>query len=46
MSTSRRSPLYLSGPERAVFAGGIASMAMEIVAGRMITPAFGGARSS
>ena len=42
MPTSRRSPLFLSGPERAVFAAGVASMAMEIVAGRMVTPAFGG----
>jgi len=34
--------LFLSAPERAVFASGVASMAMEIVAGRMVTPAFGG----
>jgi len=32
----------LSVPERAVFTSGVASMAMEIVAGRMVTPAFGG----
>ena len=42
MSARRRSALFLSAPERAVFASGLASMGMEIVAGRMVTPAFGG----
>jgi spermidine synthase len=42
VSANRRSALVLSAPERAVFASGVASMAMEIVAGRMVTPAFGG----
>ena len=41
VSTYRRSALVLSAPERAVFASGVASMGMEIVAGRMVTPAFG-----
>jgi spermidine synthase len=42
VSASRRSALFLTAPERAVFASGVASMGMEIVAGRMVTPAFGG----
>jgi spermidine synthase len=42
VSARRRSALFLSVPERAVFASGVASMGMEIVAGRMVTPAFGG----
>lgn len=40
-STPSRSALRLSKPEVAVFSSGVASMGLEILAGRMIAPQFG-----
>lgn len=40
-STSSLSALRLSRPELAVFVSGVASMGLEILAGRMIAPEFG-----
>jgi spermidine synthase len=39
---SAASPVRLSGPELAVFVSGVTSMGLEILAGRMIAPQFGG----